>query len=306
MRSWKSMANKDTVHIIKDKIESLPLIDVTVFETMSLLNNPDSNFEQIVEKLSPDIAARFLNIANSAYYGVEVRSISHAVRLLGYSQMKQILITSILIEHFTKRLEDFSFEKFQKQAQFCAAVSRVLGEIVDYGKLEDLFTVAILNNIGKLVIAVYFKKEHKEIIALKKSTNIKTSEAEERILGVSHAEIGAIILEKFNIPREICDAVRFHDAEDHIISGQSNFKLELIVRESARLVGKFRLPEDMEYSEIIDRLKGTVQRGREMYKAGMRAEMQSKGYEEAFIGLLEEASDLVSKALIGFQERVFH
>jgi HD-like signal output (HDOD) protein len=300
------MANKNTVNKIKDKIEKLPLIDVTVFETMSLLNSPDSNFEQIVEKLSPDIAARFLNIANSAYYAIEVRSINHAVRLLGYSQMKQILITSILIEHFTKRLEDFSFEKFQKQAQFCAAIARVLGEIVDYGKLEDLFTVAILNNIGKLVIAVYFKKEHKEIIALKKSKHMTTREAEEKILGISHAEIGAFVLERFNIPKDICDAVRFHDAEDRIISEQSNFKLEFIVRESARLVGKFKLPEDMAYSEIIEHLKGTVQKGREMYQAGMRAEMQSKGYKEVFTKQLEEASSLVSKDLKGFQERALN
>jgi HD-like signal output (HDOD) protein len=225
------------------------------------------------------------------------------VRLLGYSQMKQILITSILIEHFTKRLEDFSFEKFQKQAQFCAAISRVLGEIVDYGKLEDLFTVAILNNIGKLVIAVYFKKEHKEIIAVKKSKHMTPREAEESILGISHAEIGAFVLERFNIPKDICDAVRFHDAEDRIISEQSNFKLEFIVRESARLVGKFKLPEDMAYSEIIEHLKGTVQKGREMYQTGMRAEMQSKGYKEVFTKQLEEASSLVSKGLKGFQER---
>ena len=297
------MAHEDTAQRIKDKIEKLPLIDVTVFETMSLLNSPDSNFEQIVEKMSPDIAARFLNIANSAYYGIEVRSISHAVRLLGYSQMKQILVTSILIEHFTKRLKDFSFEKFQKQAQFCAAVSRVLGEIVDYGKLEDLFTVAILHNIGKLVIAVYFQKEHKEIIALKRSKNMRTREAEEQILGVSHAEIGSSILERFNIPKDICDAVRYHDAEDRLNTENSNFKLEHIIRESTRLVGRFKLPEDMDYAYIVDRLKGTVQKGREMYQAGMRAEMQPKGYKEAFIGLLEEASSLVSKSLKGFQER---
>jgi HD-like signal output (HDOD) protein len=298
------MANKETVQIIKDKIEKLPLIEVTVFETMSLLNNPDSNFEQIVEKLSPDIAARFLNIANSAYYGAEVRSINHAVRLLGYSQMKQILVTSILIEHFTKRLEDFSFKKFQKQAQFCAAVSRVLGEIVDYGRLEDLFTVAILHNIGKLVIAVYFKNEHKEIIALKKSKNIKTGKAEERVLGITHAEIGALILEKFNIPKDICDAVRFHDAEERNIPEKSSFKLELILRESARLVGTFKLPEDMKYSEILDHLKTSIQKARGVFQAGMKAEIQSKGYKDAFMGLLQETSYLVSKDLKGFQERI--
>ncbi|MBW1739155.1 MAG: HDOD domain-containing protein [Deltaproteobacteria bacterium] len=298
------MANKYTIDTIKDKIESLPLIDVTVFETISLLNSPDSNFKQVVETLSPDVAARFLNMANSAYYGLEVRSINHAVRLLGYGQMKHILITSILIDHFTKRLKDFSFEKFQKQAQFCAAVSRVLGEILNYGKPEDLFTVAILHNVGKLIIAVYFKEEHKEIIALKKSQHISTSEAEQRILGISHAEIGALVLEKFNIPQDICDAVRFHDEKDRIIPEESNFQLELIARKSASLVSRFALPEDMESSEIVDRLKGTIQKGRDMYREGMRDEMLSKGYKEVFTLLLEQASSLVYRGLKGFQERV--
>jgi len=297
------MENTDTAKRIEERIDNLPLIDVTVFETMSLLNSPDSNFEQIVEKLSPDIAARFLNIANSAYYGIEVRSINHAVRLLGYSQMKQILVTSILIEHFTKHLKDFSFEKFQKQAQFCAAVSRILGEIVDYGRLEDLFTVSILNNIGKLVIAVYFGEEHKKIIGLKKSKRMTTSEAERNILGTTHAEIGAHILEKFNIPAEICDAVRFHVAEDRDIPENGNFKLGLIIREATRLVGRFKLPEDMNYSDIVERMKGTIKKGRESYQSGMRLSIQTRNYKKAFTKLLEEASDLISQDLKGLQER---
>ena len=229
------MTAENCIEIIEEKIKDLPLINLRVFDVISLLNSPESNFGQIVEKLSPDLVARFLNMANSAYYGTEVRSINHAVRLLGYREMKHILITSILIDHFTKRLEHFSFDKFQRQAQFCAAVSRVLGQILDYEKREDLFTVAMLHNIGKLVIAVYFKDEHKEIIALKKSEGIPTSNAEQRILGVAHAEIGALVLGRFNIPKDICDAVRFHHTEGRKILEESDFQLETISRESAKI-----------------------------------------------------------------------
>ena len=183
------MSNKNAIDIIVDKIESLPLTDVSVFEIISLLNDPESDFEQILEKLSPDVAARFLIMANSAHSEREVRSINHAVRLLGYKKMKQILVSSILIDQFTKRLDNFRFNKFQRQAHFCAAVSSVFGQIVDYESPEHLFTVAILHNMGKLVIAAYLEDEHKKIIALKKSENISTIEAEKRALGVTHSQI---------------------------------------------------------------------------------------------------------------------
>ena len=285
--------------MIKDKIERLPLIDAAIFEIISLLNDPESNFEQIIEKLSPDIAARFLNMANSAYYGREVRSINYAVRLLGYVKMAQILNTSILIDHFAKRsnFENFNFNKFQTHAQFCAAVSRILGEILDYSNPEDLFTVATLHNIGKLVIAVYFKDEHKRIIALKKSENISTIEAEQRILNITHAEIGALVLKKLNIPRDICDAVRFHHAKNRILPEESNFQLELIGRESAKIVGDFVLPEEMEPLEIIDRLEETIREGREICQEEVRTGMRSKGYKEVFPSLLEQASALVCRDL---------
>jgi HD-like signal output (HDOD) protein len=98
------MTTQEVIEFVESKINKLPLIDSEVVGIIMLLNNPASNYEQIVEKLSPSLAARFLNIANSAYYGGrEVRSINYAVKLLGYGKMKDILITSILMDHFTKR-----------------------------------------------------------------------------------------------------------------------------------------------------------------------------------------------------------
>jgi HD-like signal output (HDOD) protein len=299
------MKTGTSTRAIAEKIGELPLIDVKVFDVISLLNSPESNFEQIVEKLSPDLAARFLNIANSAYYGTEVRSINHAVRLLGYREMKHILITSILIDHFTKRLEHFSFDKFQRQAQFCAVVSRILGRILDYEKPEDLFTVAILHNIGKLVIAVYFKDEHKEIIALKESDGVPTSDAEQRILGAAHAEIGALVLGRFNVPRDICDAVRFHHTEKRDRPEEPNFQLESISRKAARIVGDFRLPYEILSSDIMRRLERAVAEGRQMQKTTLKTEMRTKGYQEIFPEILQEASRIVHSALREhLQERV--
>jgi len=107
---------------------------MAVTEILALLNSQESNFEQIVQRLSPEMAAKFLNMANSAYYGVEVRTIDFAVRVLGYSGMTQVLLTCELLDHFSK-CEDsapFRFERYVREARFCARVSRILGRMLGY------------------------------------------------------------------------------------------------------------------------------------------------------------------------------
>ena len=288
------MTTQEVMKFVESKINNLPLIDSEVVGIIRLLNNPASNFEQIVEKLSPSLAARFLNIANSAYYGGrEVRSINYAVKLLGYGKMKDILVTSILMEHFTKRLKGFNFDRFLKQAQFCAVVAKVLGEVLNFEPLEDLFTVATLQNIGKLVIAVYFKDHHRQIVALKKAEGLPSCKAERKILGVSHGEIGAIVLQRFKVPPEICEAVRFHDSLDTELQANNNNYLQHITRQASSIVAQFSLPEEVEPVDLYHMLQATAEEGKRNYREQVQAQIRSKGYDEIFPSLLEQSADLI-------------
>lgn len=293
----RDVEREKTIEKLREKINKLPMVSGDVFEIISLLDRPESNFDKIVEKVSPSLATRFLSMANSAYFGREVRSVHYAVKLLGYRRMKDILISSILMNHFTDRLKNFDFNKFQMQAHFCAAVSHILGEILAYEAPEDLFTVATLQNIGKLVIAVYFKEEHKRIIALKKTEALSTAQAEQKVIGINHAEIGAMVLERFTIPKDICDAVRFHDLESGEIPRESNWRLLWIAREATRVVDHFTLPEEVLPSEIPKLLSKLITEGKRDYNKGVRTEMRSKGYDALFPALLEKASSLVFQGL---------
>jgi len=204
------------------------------------------------------------------------------------------------MDHFVQRmdLEDFNFEKFQAQAYFCAAISKVLGEIIGYEESADLYTVSILQNIGKLVLAVYFREKFREINALKISEGLVSRIAEQRVLGITHGEIGAVVLEKFKIPKEICNAIRFHDVLGRIVPEGSDFELEFVSRESSRLVAGFTLPKKMNAQDIMDRLRGTVDEGRKRYRENMKEVLHSKGgYREAFETLINQAVGLIRRDL---------
>jgi HD-like signal output (HDOD) protein len=294
------MTGQGTITRIEEKLHNLPLIDSAVVKTITLLNNPDSNFEQIIERLSPDLTARFLFMANSAYYGRQVRSIALAVKLLGYSKMKYILITSILMDHFTKRLRDFNFDRFMNQAQFSAAVAKILGEILEFDRMDDLFTVASLQNIGKLIIAVYFEAQHGQVIELKKTDGLSTRQAEKMVLGISHGEIGATVLKRFNVPLDICEAVQFHDTDDEPFPGRTEFHLPYITREAARIVGRFGLPEDLQPHKLVEMLSDTIREGNAVYRERLKDEIRSKGYEEFFPEALKQAARLIERDLKKF------
>jgi hypothetical protein len=104
-------------------------------------------------------------------------------------------------------------------------------------------------------------------------------------------------LERFTIPKDICEAVRFHDLESGEIPGNSDRRLKLIAREATRIVDHFALPEDMLPSEIPGLLSKTILEGKRKCSESVRAEMRSRGYDELFPTLLGMASSLVFQAL---------
>ena len=292
------MNRQATLEAVEKRVQELPLGNSSVFRIITLLNDPESNFEQIVGKLSPGLATRFLHIANTAFSGRKVRSITYAVKLLGYKKMKDVLVTSILMDHFTSQIEGFNLDKFLKQAQFCTVVARALGTMLDFNRFEDLFTVAMLQNIGKLVIAVYFKDELKKIVALKTTEGLTSYEAENQVLGIRHGEIGAVLLERFNIPQDICEAVRFHDSPaGSDLPKPWDSDLPLIARQATRIVGGFSLPEGLEPEELTSRLTYAVENGRQGCREYLKAHLRAQGYAQIFPSLLQHASQRLHQDL---------
>jgi HD-like signal output (HDOD) protein len=292
------MNREATLEAVDKRVQELPLGDSSVFRIITLLNDPESNFEQIVARLSPGLAARFLHIANTAFSGRKVRSIAYAVKLLGYKKMKDVLTTSILMDHFTTQIEGFNLDKFVKQAHFCTVVARALATMLDFNRFENLFTVAMLQNIGKLVIAVYFKDELKRIVALKTNEGRTSCEAENNVLGMRHGEIGAVLLERLNIPADICEAVRYHDSPTGAdLPHPSDSDLPYIAREATRIVGCFSLPEGLEPEELTSRLTFAVENGKEGCREYLKANLRDKGYAQIFPSLLEYASQRLYRDL---------
>jgi len=140
---------------------------------------------------------------------------------------------------------------------------------------------------------VYFKDHHRQIVALKKAERLPSCKAERKILGISHGEIGAMVLQRFNVPPEICDAVRFHDSLDTELPVKNNNHLQHIARQASTIVAQFSLPKEVTPLDLYHILRAAVEVGKRNYREQVQAQIRSKGYDEIFPSLLEQSADLI-------------
>jgi putative nucleotidyltransferase with HDIG domain len=90
-----------------------------------------------------------------------------------------------------------------------------LTEVEAYGEFHPsvAFTAGLLHDIGKLVLnQIFTPKCRAEIRVLISQNSLSRFEAERMVLGANHAEVGACLLQKWNLPEIIVEAVGNHHA----------------------------------------------------------------------------------------------
>jgi len=294
------MENTDTIDDIRQKIDNLPFTDSIAFEVIFELGHPKANHEKIIKRLPAATAERIVAFANSAHFAENIGAVEQVIDHIDADALKQILTASVLIDHFVRNreLRDFNFEKFERQARFYCAIIKALGEIIDYPEPGDLLAVAFLHNIGKPTIAAYFKDEYKEIMELKTIQAAPITDAEKTILGGTHGEIGALVLERFNMPGKICKAVNLHDTKQLSVGPDPDNELVLITRAAGKLIHNFFLPAESALPDVKNCLKQTTESSKQV----VREETGGKPIrlvedKKAYVSLLKETAAVVYKDL---------
>ena len=212
------MMEKDLISIIS-KVESFPSMPATAAKVLSLIENPDVTALEIEKTIKFDagLTANILKLVNSAYFGLstEVGSIKRAIVLLGLKRLVQIVMTSCVNALMDKQVIGYDLppgELWRHSIAVSVAAEGLVKEL-DILVPEEIFTAALLHDVGKLILGEFVKEDINKI-EIKASTGIPFQVAEHEVLGTDHAEIGAHVLMNWSFPSEIVNAVRWHHDPD--------------------------------------------------------------------------------------------
>jgi len=211
---------RDTkLNVILAIIDSFPSMPGAGARMLALLQEQDAKVAEIEEILryDPGLTANVLKLANSAYFGVpsKIGSLKQAVVLLGMKRLMQLVVISCVSAVMDKSVAGYDLpagDLWRHSIAVAIASEAMVKDRKKEGRI-DVFTPALLHDIGKLVLGS-FVSEELEAIQQIAGKGVPFVVAENMILGTDHAEIGARILERWNLPAEVINAVRWHHDPD--------------------------------------------------------------------------------------------
>lgn len=206
----------ETLDKIVKAVKELPALSHVASKVLAITEDPDANASDLAEtiNLDPNLAASILKLANSAYYGFarHISTVTDAIVLLGFSTIKSLTIAASTYKIYNKEVSGYSLSKGEiwRHSIGCAMMSKLIAMRSKYKVPEEAYVAGLIHDIGKIVLDRFVEKEFAQITEIVDNEKISFSEAEKRILGFDHPEVGAKVVERWNFPANLVEAIRYH------------------------------------------------------------------------------------------------
>lgn len=203
---------------ILDRLKQLPSLSVVLVELLESFENENTDMPQLVARIGRDqgLSARVLRVANSAFYGFSSRigSIDEAVVVLGFNGVRALAVAGGVIGQFSSGDKgEFDRLAFWRHGIGTAVCARALAERLGSSP-EIAFTAGLLHDIGKLVLDMYYHEAFSDALRYCAAENCEMHEAEKKIIGVDHSEIGCALAKHWKFPLALQNAIRDHHSPD--------------------------------------------------------------------------------------------
>lgn len=214
---------------VLSKIGSVQLMPPAALEVVRLLQESDVSIASLTRTIEydPGLTSNVLRLANSAYFGCsyQVGSVRDAIFRLGTKSIFRLVMAAGFSSVAQRGIRGYDLAPghFWEHSMAVALGVGRLASALGIEVREDLFTSGILHDIGKIVLGTYLEVDASPILAMAVEERVSFEVAEQRVLGIDHAEVGALLFKGWNLPSETVEAVRWH----HQPSGLGKISLEV-------------------------------------------------------------------------------
>jgi len=210
----------------------LPTIPVVAMKVMQLIESESATAEELAKVVASDpaVAARVLKISNSSFYGCQrqIQTLSHAIVVLGSATLKSLVVAASVKQVYQpyglteKMLWEHSFGA-GLAARMIARETRMVSE-------EEAFLGGLFHDIGKIIMNTMNKQQFQDVMQRCYNDGLTFEEAERQLYPYTHAEVGGLVIKKWNFPDMLMHAVlNHHTFEFGEVEDSSQISLTCVV-----------------------------------------------------------------------------
>jgi len=245
-----------------DTLEELPTLPDVAMRVMELARDEKADVKKLKQVIitDPPLSAKLLKVANSAYYGrrIKASTIDDAIFTIGFEALISICssmgVISSLDSWEDKKLNKHDIWRHSLSTAFLAK-SFEMRKAIFNPKEPDIFLSALLHHIGWIVIDQYFEEELTAILNSAEEIDDWQLEYEEEILGMNHAELGALFLDKWGIPDEVSRVVANH----HTPEKADNYELKSAVIQQCAWIAPYPFALEIKMERVNDKIPNMLE-----------------------------------------------
>lgn len=213
----------DLDRLIQQTREMPPFRPTTV-RLAQMVASPDCDISEVAQLIAYDEAMTvdLLRAANSAAYAnlSQIATVHEALSRLGTAQVLAIAVAAGARPHLSSRLPGYNLHDgaLWHHSVAAAVAAEVAPRFCKQQIPPEVFTAALLHDVGKVLMGRYLDSEILRSIAeAKQAKGLSQMEAESMLLGMHHGQLGGMIVQNWQLPSGIVTGTIYHHtpAEGH-------------------------------------------------------------------------------------------
>jgi putative nucleotidyltransferase with HDIG domain len=239
-----------TITIDASQIDKLAPMPASVVQLAVLMHDQDVSIAEVARVIEFDeaLTANILKIANSVWSRAraEIRTVKEAVMRLGTAQILKISVGRQIAGPMNQTCPGYELAEHElwQHSVASALAAEHMESITSTAVPKFAFTAALMHDIGKLLLGRELGHESLlEIRKLEETEGLTYLEAERKVMGVDHAEVGGEIAKYWNFPEPLVLAIQHHHDPD--VKDDPILDVVHLANAAAKLVGTGLGTEEM-------------------------------------------------------------
>lgn len=196
-----------------DQLKPLPQV---VSQLVRMADDPQASMRDIADIIihDPLTTTDVLRMCNSAYFGMprKIESVQEAITLLGLEKVVNLVLIKSCRNNLGRAQKGYGHQEGElwRHAVSTALISSDLAEKLAPEARPRIFTGALLKDIGKVILDRFVAGAFSIIDNLVQTQGVSFKTAEKKIIGIDHAELGAIVAKKWHFSERLVAIIQQH------------------------------------------------------------------------------------------------
>ncbi len=194
--------------------DNLPTLPDILIRIETELGNPECDLRKVAElmALDPVLTGRLIRMANSALFGGCGRTTStvDAIMRLGARETRSLVITAAVIQVLDTKSSMFDLREFWTLGLASGICARQIARDLRHSVPDQAYLGGLVHCLGEAILAVHFPERFAKALTEARIEDSDLVQATWAEFGFTHPVLCCHVLERWNFPTAVIEAVEYH------------------------------------------------------------------------------------------------